>query len=133
MARSLGNILGIGRWTSIKSSEICLECFCTLPLTLGRSAGKSFILKHVSEQLFRVSQQIADDFSSTKRLRVHIDANKKDSILVFPYFRCTLLALMQNDPDFPPPERLTIMRAVAEAVAELHAKGWIHAGMLYGC
>nr|POF04055.1 n-acetylglucosamine-6-phosphate deacetylase [Quercus suber] len=72
-------------------------------------------------------EQIADDFSTTKRLRVHTDANKKGSILVYPYFRDTLLALIKNAPDFPPPERLKIMRAVAEALAELHAKGWIHA------
>lgn len=78
-----------------------------------------------------MSLQIADDFPSTERLRVHTDANKEDSILIFPYVRDTLLALMKNDPDFPPPERLKIMRAVAEAVAELHSKDWIHAGMLH--
>ncbi|KAF2770509.1 hypothetical protein EJ03DRAFT_342756 [Teratosphaeria nubilosa] len=96
----------------------------------AESAGQSFILKHVTEHLFRISQQIADDFKSTERLRVHTDVNKKDSILVYLYSRDTLLTLMRNDPDFPPQERLKIMRAVAVAVAELHAKGWIHADML---
>lgn len=67
---------------------------------------------------------------STERLRLHVDGNRKESILVYPYFQDTLLALMKNDPDFPPPERLKIMRAVAVAVAEMHAKGWIHAGMV---
>lgn len=100
-------------------------------LISSRSAGQSFIVKHVSEQFFRVSQQIADDFSSSERLRVHTDANEKESILVYPYYRDTLLDLLKNDPDFPPLERLKIMRAVTVAVAELHAKGWIHAGMLY--
>lgn len=85
----------------------------------------------MSERFFRISQQIAEDFSSTERLRVHTDANKKNSILVYPYFRDTILALIKDDPGFPPPERLKIMRAVAEAVAELHGKGWIHAGKLY--
>lgn len=62
---------------------------------------------------------------------MHTDVSRKESVLVYPYFRDTLLALMKNDPEFPPPQRLKIMRAVAEAVAELHAKDWVHSGMLY--
>jgi len=87
-------------------------------------------LKHISEQFFRISQQIANDFPSTKRLRVHTDTNKEGLILVYPYFRDTLLTLVEKDPEFPPPERLKIMRAVAEAVVELHAEFWVHSGML---
>lgn len=131
MARSSGDILRIGNWIFTKPSEIYFEYFCTWLLTPSRSAGQSFILKHVSEHFIFTSQQIADDFPSTKRLRVHTDVSRKESVLVYPYFRDTLLALMKNDPEFPPLQRLKIMRAVAEAVAELHAKDWIHSGMLY--
>lgn len=104
----------------------------TLPLAAAntkRSAGQAFVLKHVPEQLFSVNQQVANDFSSTKRLRIHTDASTKDSILVYPYLRESLLDFDITDPELPPPQRLKIMRVVAEAVAELHAKGWIHAGM----
>jgi hypothetical protein len=77
-----------------------------------------------------LSQQIAEDFSPTEKLRIHTDASTKDSILIYPYFRDTLLPLLKNDPEFPPLQRLKIMRTVAEAVAEMNAKGWVHAGML---
>lgn len=57
---------------------------------------------------------------------MHVDCNPEEGILVYPYFRGTLLALIQEDPDFPPAERKKILRRVAEAIQELHAKGWMH-------
>ncbi|KAF2724743.1 kinase-like protein [Polychaeton citri CBS 116435] len=90
------------------------------------SADKSFISKRVPKPFFDLSQRIANDFPSSRRLRMHVDCNSKESILVYTYFRDTLFALFKEDPAFPPDERLKIMRGVGEAIQELHAKDWIH-------
>lgn len=96
---------------------------------LSRSADRSFIYKRVPKPFFNLSQRMADDFSSSRRLRMHVDCSSKESILVYAYFRDTLLALLRDDPAFPPNERLKIMRGVGEAIQELHRKGWIHTGL----
>ena len=59
---------------------------------------------------------------------MHIDCNQEDCILVYPYFRSTLLALVQEDPDFPPAERKKILQRIGEGIQELHSKNWIHIG-----
>lgn len=59
---------------------------------------------------------------------MHIDCNQEDCVLVYPYFRSTLLALIQEDPDFPPAERKKILRRTGEGIQELHSKNWIHIG-----
>ncbi|KAF1349033.1 kinase-like domain-containing protein [Delphinella strobiligena] len=92
----------------------------------AESADKSFIFKRVSKHFFDLSRRIANDFPSSQRLRMHVDCNSKESVLVYPYFRDTLLALIEGDPAFPPAERLKIMRGVGEAIQELHAKDWVH-------
>ena len=86
-------------------------------------------MKGASRHFFDLSRRIADDFPSSQRLRIHVDCNSRESILVYPYFRYTLLALIEGDSDFPPDERLKIMRSVGEATQELHAKDWVHTGL----
>ena len=61
---------------------------------------------------------------------MHTDCNPEEGILVYPYFRDTLLALIQDDADLPPVERKKILRRVGEAIQELHDKDWIHIGTL---
>ena len=61
---------------------------------------------------------------------MHTDCNEKEGVLVYPYFRDTLLAIIQGDPDFPVAERKKILRRVGEAIQELHGKDWIHIGTL---
>ncbi|GAB1732624.1 hypothetical protein NU195Hw_g3713t1 [Hortaea werneckii] len=92
----------------------------------AKSAGKSFVYKRVPKPFFDLSQRMAGDFSSPRWLRMHIDCSSKESILVYAYFRDTLLALLRDDPAFPPNERLKIMRGVGEAIQELHRKDWVH-------
>lgn len=94
-----------------------------------RSEGKSFIYKRVPKHVFNLSQQIANDCPSSRHLRMHVDCNAQESILIYPYFRDTFLALLEKDPAFPPDERGKIMRGVGEAIQELHSKDWIHAGL----
>ncbi|KJX93784.1 calcium/calmodulin dependent protein kinase [Zymoseptoria brevis] len=99
----------------------------TFDIFKTESQGKSFVYKRVLKPFFDLSQRMAHDLPASPSLRMHVDSNSKECILVYPYFRDTLLALLQNDPAFPPDERGKIMRRVGEAVQELHAKDWVHA------
>jgi tRNA A-37 threonylcarbamoyl transferase component Bud32 len=59
---------------------------------------------------------------------MHVDCNETEDVLVYPFFKDTLLGIIQNDPDFPAMERKKILQRVGEAIQELHAKDWIHIG-----
>lgn len=96
-----------------------------MPLRCG---DESFVFKRVSQPFYDLSQHLALQFAGSGRLRVHMDANQDERILVYPYFKNTLLALITEDPDFPPAERVKVLRVVAEAIQELHSKDWIHNG-----
>jgi len=61
---------------------------------------------------------------------MHIDYNQEERILVYKYFRHTLLALIMEYPDFPVAEIKKILRRTGEAVKEFHDKGWIHIGTM---
>lgn len=60
---------------------------------------------------------------------MHIDCNEEQGILIYPYFRDTLLGLIKGDPAFPLEERKKILRCAGEAIQELHRKDWVHIGM----
>lgn len=62
---------------------------------------------------------------------MYIDCNQEEYILVYPYFRSTLLTLVQEDPDFPPAEQKKILRYTGEGIQELHSKNWIHISTAY--
>ncbi|KAL2192951.1 kinase-like protein [Corynascus similis CBS 632.67] len=92
----------------------------------ARCGNESFVFKHVSQPFYDLSHHLALEFAGSSRLRVHVDANQDERILVYPYFRNTLLALIKEGPDFPPAERVKVLRVVAEAIQELHSKDWFH-------
>lgn len=81
------------------------------------------------KRFFDLTQRIAGDLPSSQRLRLHVDCNSDESILIYTHYRDTLLGLLKDDPLFPPDERAKIMRSVGEAVQELHAEDWVHAGI----
>jgi serine/threonine protein kinase len=66
----------------------------------------------------------------SSRLRLHTDCDQEEGVLVFPYFKSTLLALIQGNPEFPTEGRKKILRQVGEAIQELHNKDWIHLGII---
>ncbi|KAK3364123.1 kinase-like domain-containing protein [Lasiosphaeria hispida] len=92
----------------------------------AESGNESFVFKRVSRPFYDLSRRLAAEFAGSRRLRMHIDCNQEEGILFYPYFRDTLLALIQGDPDFPLVERKKILRRVGEAIQELHGKDWIH-------
>jgi serine/threonine protein kinase len=59
---------------------------------------------------------------------MHIDCNKEEGVLIYPYFDTTLLALIENNPELIHTQRKKILRHTAEAIQEFHSKNWIHIG-----
>jgi len=79
-------------------------------------------LRHASED-YNVSK-----LSSSQHLRVHTDYNEEENLLIYPFYKSTLLGLIQEYSDFPPEERRAILRRVGEGLQELHSRDWMHAG-----
>lgn len=96
---------------------------------ISRSGGEFFVVKQVSAEFYELCQRFALDFKISRRLRVHTDCNDEQAILIFPYFKSTLLALIQDDVDFPYEGRKKILRQVGEAIQDLHDKDWLHIGI----
>ncbi|OAA68354.1 Protein kinase-like domain protein [Niveomyces insectorum RCEF 264] len=97
-----------------------------LSIFKAESGKASVVLKRVTKPFYEFSMRFANEFAGSHRLRLHTDCNEEEGILVYPYFRDTLLGLMQADPDFPPVERKKILQCVGEAIQELHHEDWIH-------
>ncbi|KAK3312066.1 kinase-like domain-containing protein [Apodospora peruviana] len=81
--------------------------------------NESFVLKRVSRSIYDLNQGLAVEFQDSRRLRMHIDCaqedDQEDHILIYPYFRDTLLALIKNDDEF-----------TVRQYGKLHTKDWIH-------
>jgi hypothetical protein len=51
----------------------------------------------MSKPFFDLSLRLVADFPESRRLRMHVDLNEDENILVFPYYQHTLLRLLQED------------------------------------
>jgi serine/threonine protein kinase len=91
--------------------------------------NKSYVLKCLSPSLFELSQEHKQDFPGPQRIRLDIDYNEKERIVVYEYMKEDLLALIHKNRDFPLTARKQILLEVAKAIQELHTKNWTHLGM----
>ncbi|CAK7275440.1 hypothetical protein SEPCBS119000_006695, partial [Sporothrix epigloea] len=98
----------------------------------AESGKESFVFKRVSRPSYNLILRHAADFAGSRRLRLHVDCNDEECLLVYPYFKTTLLQFIREESKLPEEsqlseaERKKIMRHVGEAIQELHSKGWIH-------
>ncbi|KAF2702783.1 kinase-like protein [Pleomassaria siparia CBS 279.74] len=88
--------------------------------------SESFVFERVPRSFYHLVLCLAAGFAGSRRLRMHMDCNQKEDLLVYPYFKGTLLAFLWEDPDLPLLERKKTLRRVGEAIQELHGKDWIH-------
>lgn len=92
--------------------------------------GKPFVIKPVSPSIFDLFRDFKDDFGNNPRLRIHVDENKKENVLVYEYFKSDLLSLVENYPELPIEARKTILKEVGLGLNDIHTKHWIHLGIL---
>ncbi|KAK0124189.1 hypothetical protein ONS95_009171 [Cadophora gregata] len=62
-------------------------------IKLALCDGKLFVLKPVSQSIFDLLQEFKDEFGNNARLRIHVDDNKTENVLVYEYFKTDLLSL----------------------------------------
>ncbi|KAL6703216.1 hypothetical protein ACN47E_010078 [Coniothyrium glycines] len=92
----------------------------------AESHGQSFVSKRVSKPFYDLSLRLAVDVPESRRLRMHVDSNEGENILIYPYYQHTLLGLLQADLKIPAAARKKILQQTGEAIQELHMKDWIH-------
>lgn len=84
----------------------------------------------MSESFFKLSRELEKDFADSRRIRMHVHYNEVEHTLVYEYFTSTFLRLLDEHPDLPLSKIKKILRHTGEAVKELHAKDYIHIGMM---
>ncbi|KAL8346355.1 hypothetical protein RB601_003908 [Gaeumannomyces tritici] len=131
--RSLA-LLALARRTrrSLASSRhfICYDPFPSpyrpCSVVKAESGGQSFVLKCPLSYIYDKCRDFAAEFAGSRRLRLHVDRDLDEQVLVYPFFKTTLFDLIAEDPELPIFERVKIMTTVAEAIQEVHKKNWAH-------
>jgi hypothetical protein len=67
-------------------------------------------------------QEFKDDFGDNPCLRIHVDDNKKENVLVYEYFKSNLLSLVENYPALLIKARKTILKEVGLGLNDIHTK-----------
>jgi serine/threonine protein kinase len=83
----------------------------------------------VSKPFYDLSLRLAADFPESRQLRMHVDSNEDEHVLIYPYYQNTLLGLLQEDLNISDAARKKILQQTGEAIQEIHSKDWIHLGM----
>ncbi|PGH28896.1 serine/threonine protein kinase [[Emmonsia] crescens] len=97
-----------------------------LNVYLARSENRNFVLKRVSDSIFEQSVELRLEFPQTRHLRLHIDDNEAERVLIYEYFSDNLLCLVKNNPSLSISARKWILRELGHSLKEFHAKNWIH-------
>lgn len=92
------------------------------------SRNKPFVLKPVSISIFDLLQKFKGEFGDNPRLQIHVDANNKENVLIYGFFKTDLLSLVDNYPAIPIQARKAILKEVGLGLNDIHAKHWIHLG-----
>ncbi|KAH3987681.1 hypothetical protein HBI25_002350 [Parastagonospora nodorum] len=97
-----------------------------LSIHKAESQGQSLVFKRVSKAFFNLSLRLAAEFPQSRRLRMHVDSNEEENVLIYPYYQNTLLGLFKDDTNISDASRKMILRQTGEAIQELHSEDWIH-------
>lgn len=91
---------------------------------------KPFVINPVSPSIFELLNEFKDEFDHNPHLRIHVDYNENDNIIVYDYFKSDLLTLLENYPALSIEARKIILKEVGLGLREIHTKNWIHLGMV---
>ena len=88
------------------------------------------MLKPVSSSIFDHLLEFNKEFGDNPHLRTHVDYNEKENIVVYEGFTTDVLSLVKNYPPLPLDARKTILMEVGLGLKDMHARNWIHLGMI---
>ncbi|KAM5489202.1 hypothetical protein MaudMau93_003699 [Microsporum audouinii] len=97
-----------------------------LNVYLARSENQDFVLKRVSDSMFEQSLELKLEFPGAHHLRMHVDDNVTERVLVYKYLNDDLLSLVKHNPSMSLQARKWILQELGKSLKELHAKNWIH-------
>ncbi|KAH3943593.1 hypothetical protein HBH70_010970 [Parastagonospora nodorum] len=112
--------------TGIRSASTIEREDPRLSIHKAESQGQSLVFKRVSKAFFNLSLRLAAEFPQSRRLRMHVDSNEEENVLIYPYYQNTLLGLFKDDTNISDASRKMILRQTGEAIQELHSEDWIH-------
>ncbi|OAL74803.1 serine/threonine protein kinase [Trichophyton violaceum] len=99
----------------------------TLVGSSGRESGdQNFVMKKMSDVVFDLALDYKNDFPDSRRLRIHVDENDKEKVVIYEYFDDNLLSFVNKNPNLNLAARKWILRELGESLKEFHAKNWIH-------
>lgn len=87
-------------------------------------------MKKMSDMVFDLALDYKNDFPDSRRLRIHVDENDEEKVVIYEYFDDNLLSFVNKNPNLNL-ARKWILRELGESLKEFHAKNWIHIGKLY--
>ncbi len=97
----------------------------------GNSVLKAVLVPiPISRSIFELSQELKHEFGNSSYLRLHLDDNEEECVLVYDYYQDNLLSLVRNNPDLPIKARKFILRELGLGLRDLHSTQWIHLGAI---
>ncbi|EGE05765.1 serine/threonine protein kinase [Trichophyton equinum CBS 127.97] len=97
-----------------------------LSVYLAKSGDQNFVMKQMSDMVFDLALDHKNDFPDSRRLRIHIDENVEEKVVIYEYFDDNLLSFVDKNPNLNLAARKWILRELGESLKEFHAKNWIH-------
>ena len=95
---------------------------------LFSSDNQLYVLKPISQSIFDHLQEFKEEFGDNPRLRIHVDHNKENKIVVYEYFKTDLLSLVSNYPLLSVEARKSILKELGLGLKDMHSRNWIHLG-----
>ncbi|EGD86043.1 serine/threonine protein kinase [Trichophyton rubrum MR1459] len=96
-----------------------------LSVYLAKSGDQNFVMKKMSDMVFDLALDYKNDFPDSRRLRIHVDENDEEKVVIYEYFDDNLLSFVNKNPNLNL-ARKWILRELGESLKEFHAKNWIH-------
>ncbi|KAI0179711.1 kinase-like domain-containing protein [Hypoxylon sp. FL1284] len=83
-------------------------------------------MTRATKELYHLSRQLEHEFGGVRGLRMHVDFNDEENVLIYPRYTHTLHTLMRDEPDLSMQNRRKILRRVVEAIHQLHLRFYVH-------
>lgn len=90
-----------------------------------RSDGESFVAKRVNRETFAKLQLLREVFKGSRHLRLHVDENEDELVVIYPRMMANLFEFSRNFKGSANVEaREDVVWGGGKGLEELHAKGY---------
>ena len=100
----------------------------TLIIFTSSSDSRPFVIKPVSEKVFKDLDEFKSEFKENSRLRNHVDQADKDKIVIYDFFNVDLRSLTDKYPSLPLATKKVMLKEIAIGLNDMHEQDWVHLG-----